>query len=222
LMSRSGWSNSSGGTEPLRAKLLRPLDLRSTASRGDIAATLARENQIWGARMNSPEAARRQEADQMMRCLGLPEEALSKQREPSDDVSPNSREVCSHSIGVVVNGKSQVIVPRNTPVPCQGKHIIVTETDDQTEIVLQVTAGEDEELEYVTIICEAPVKIPPYPKGASVEVTFRYDCNGVIGITAFDLTAKEPLGEVQLVRKGDLTNQQLKAKKVELRKAEVN
>jgi molecular chaperone DnaK len=91
----------------------------------------------------------------------------------------------------------------------------MTETDDQTEIVLQVTQGEDEELEYVTIACEAPLKIPPYPSGASVEVTFQYDANGVIRISAMDLTAKKSLGEIQLVQKSHLTDDQVKAKQVE-------
>jgi hypothetical protein len=148
----------------------------------------------------------------------LPEQASSRRVDRSMD----SPDVCSHSVGVVVNGRNHVVIPRNTPIPCEVKHVVLTEVDNQTEITIQVTEGEDEELEYVTIALEAPLKIPPYPKGASVEVTFQYDANGVIRITVLDLTAKKSLGEVQLVRKGNLTDEQVKAKQVDLRKVAVN
>jgi len=136
-------------------------------------------------------------------------------------------DVCSHSLGVVAvdeSGvpKNSIIVPRNTSIPCKQSDTYATVSDRQTEIMLQVTEGEDEELEYVTIALEAPLRIPPYPRGAPVEVTFHYDSNGVIRITILDLTAKKSLGEVQLVRKGNLTDDQVKAKQVELRKVTVN
>jgi molecular chaperone DnaK len=136
-------------------------------------------------------------------------------------------DVCSHSLGVVAvdesgRPKNSIIVPRNTSIPCKQSDTYATVADRQTEIMLQVTEGEDQELEYVTIALEAPLKIPPYPSGAPVEVTFQYDANGVIRITVLDLTAKKSLGEVQLVRKGNLTDEQVKAKQVDLRKVAVN
>jgi molecular chaperone DnaK len=158
----------------------------------------------------------------MIQWLELAERALLKEHVPSADTVPPRRDVSSHSLGVVVDGKNKILLPRNTPIPCEAKHLVFTDADGQTDLTLRVTEGEDEDLEYVTIALEAPLKIPAYRRAAPFEVAFQYDTNGVVRITVLDLTTRKSLGEVQLVRKGTLAEEQVKSGVVELGKETVN
>lgn len=77
--------------------------------------------------------------------------------------------------------------------------------DNQTELEIEVTEGEEEDLDYVFSVGKGLIKISPYPKGAPVEVTYQYDNNGVIHVNVFDHTAKQSLGELHIQRRANLT-----------------
>ena len=85
-------------------------------------------------------------------------------------------DVNSHSMGIVTFNSdtnsyhNSIVLKKDTSVPCKVSDIFNTVSDNQTELFIQVTQGEFEDLEDTLILGEATLKIPPYPKGAPVEV----------------------------------------------------
>jgi molecular chaperone DnaK len=137
------------------------------------------------------------------------------------------RDVNSHSMGVAALNeygqlKNSIVLRKDTHIPCKVSDIFNTVVDNQTELHVQVTEGEDIELEYVAIVGETTMKIPPYPKGAPIEVFFEYDPNGIIHVTVFDLTANKSLGEMHIERKSNLKDDEVEAMKQKLSKKPIN
>jgi molecular chaperone DnaK len=121
-------------------------------------------------------------------------------------------DVNSHSLGVVAldeYGKESnaIVLKKDTTIPCKVSDVFSTVVDNQTDLHVQVTEGEDTELAYVKIVGEGKMKIPPYPKGSPIEVFFEYDHNGIIHVTVFDLVNKKMLGELEIVRKSNLSEE---------------
>jgi len=120
-------------------------------------------------------------------------------------------DVNSHSLGIVCldmerrERYNSIILPRNTKV-LKMSNVYSTISDNQTELEIEVTEGEEEDLDYVFTVGKVLVKIDPYPKGAPVEVTYEYDNNGVIHVSVYDLTAKKNLGEHYIQRQANLTD----------------
>lgn len=137
------------------------------------------------------------------------------------DGLPNVRisDVNSHSLGVIaVDSRTErlynsIILPKDTKIPTRASNIYGTIIDNQTEIEVEVTEGEDEDLEYVRIIGKGTMKIPPYPKGAPVEVFFQYDDDGIIHVTVFDRSADKMLGELHIERQSNRTSTEVEQMK---------
>jgi molecular chaperone DnaK len=132
------------------------------------------------------------------------------------------QDVNSHSMGIVVLNEQRkevnaIVLKKDTPIPCKVSDIFSTIVDNQTQIHVQVTEGEDTDLAYVKIVGEGIMPISPYPKGAPIEVFFEYDHDGIIHVTAFDLTAKKQLGELHINRTSNLTEQQVQEKQQKMR-----
>lgn len=137
------------------------------------------------------------------------------------------KDVNSHSMGVIAvddYGKefNSIVLVKDTPIPCKASNTYNTVVDNQTQLNVQVTEGEDADPAYVKIVGEAPMKIAPYPKGAPVEVFFEYDHDGIIHITVVDLTANKRLGELQIKRESNMNEQDVQASKQKLSKLAVN
>ena len=112
------------------------------------------------------------------------------------------KDVCSHSLGMAVLDelgelRNSTIIPKNTHIPCDiSRDDYLTTSPDQTEfdvIVLQGDADLDPR--------DCPVRnayevfdIPPRPAGETrLEVTFKYNANGVIEVEAADVNSKKVL-----------------------------
>ena len=124
------------------------------------------------------------------------------------------KDVCSHSLGVISHdelgrSKNSIVLPRQTPYGTEVSEIFSTLDDWQIAIEVQVTEGEEELVEQVDIIGKEEVQIPPYPKGAPVELFFQWDLDGLVHITVFDLTANAPLKEIQFYRLSNLGEQEI-------------
>ncbi len=134
---------------------------------------------------------------------------------------PEIIDVCAHSMGIVVQrgpGKANsIVLQKNSAIPCEASDVFQTVQDRQTTLRVRVTEGEAEDLDYVTIAAEADIAIPSYPAGAEVRVTFKYDNNGTIRVTVFDMTSKRDLGEVQLKRNSGLTETAIASKKNQMK-----
>jgi molecular chaperone DnaK len=124
-------------------------------------------------------------------------------------------DVCSHSMGIVVAtsfpgvNANSIVLKKDSKIPCEYSNVYATNHDNQTSLHVQVTEGEDEDLNYVTIAGDAIMAIPPYPAGSPVKVTFKYDANGIIKVFVYDVAGKRDLGMVEIKRAGAPSQQQL-------------
>jgi molecular chaperone DnaK len=122
------------------------------------------------------------------------------------------KDVTSHGLGTLAQAAADptrmenvVIISPNSRVPAKQSKPFRTVADNQTEILVQVTEGDDPDPAYVKVIGEHVLRIPPYPAGAGVEVTFAYDIDQTVFIEVTDMTTAQQLGtfEVQDVANMD-------------------
>jgi len=98
------------------------------------------------------------------------------------------REVCNHSYGTLalledaatgeVTYANSIVIPKNTPIPCEQSQTYLTSEDDERVIEVAVTQGEDGDPRYVDVIGKIELEVPPgRPAGCEVTVTYGYDAN---------------------------------------------
>lgn len=124
-------------------------------------------------------------------------------------------DVTSQALGVLqIDGETReevntVVIPKNSPVP--SKHSVPGSTlvDNQTQLRIQVTQGDDRDPQFVTTVGESTLEIPPYPKGAPIEVSYQYDIDQTIAIEVFDLTADASLGTFEIDRLANMSDEEV-------------
>jgi molecular chaperone DnaK len=126
------------------------------------------------------------------------------------------RDVNSHSMGVVTHDDQQrprnsIVLKKCTPLGEREEDVFSTLQDGQRAIHVQVTEGEDEDVNQVKIVGEHEMPIPPYPRGAPIKVSFLYTPDGLVCVEVFDLTANRPLGELKIQRVSNKTAEQVEA-----------
>ncbi len=141
----------------------------------------------------------------------------------------SAHDVNSHSMGVIALNEAEsafnsIILRRNTQIPCRASDVFHTVTDNQLQVRIRVTQGEDECVDYVDVVGEATISLPAYPKGAPIEVTFEYDLDGQIRVSVKDLTTNRMLDEAftVFVRSANLAPEIVEQKRIELTKITVN
>jgi molecular chaperone DnaK len=108
-------------------------------------------------------------------------------------------DVTAHGLGTLaIDADSDelvnsVIVPRNTAVPCSSTQTYLTIDDQQPQIDLRITQGDDTDPEFVQILYRRPIRIPLYPAGAPIAITIGYDASGIVTVSVRDETTGEPL-----------------------------
>ncbi|WP_124726336.1 Hsp70 family protein [Staphylospora marina] len=127
------------------------------------------------------------------------------------------QDVNSHSMGVVAldeNGRefNSIVLKKDTVIPSRVSGHYTTTVDHQSKLHLQVTEGEDTDLDYVKIVGEGMIDLPKYPKGAPLEVIFEYDSDGIIHISVIDSTAGTLLGELDIDRASNLSEEEVQEK----------
>jgi molecular chaperone DnaK len=119
-------------------------------------------------------------------------------------------DVTSQSLGIAVRSAStgseenSVVIPRNTPIPCQAGRRYRTLAENQREILVEVTEGDDTDLRYVTIVGSARIAIPPRPESVTIDVVMSYDEDGMIGVDVVESATGDPLGEFEIDRRANL------------------
>lgn len=143
----------------------------------------------------------------------LGEDAPGSQMVPYSSVSKTITisDVTSQSLGVVTLGENRqrvntVIIPNNTKIPAKCSQIVGTVVDNQTNILVEVTEGNDEELEYVKIIGSTMLSMPPYPKGSPIEIIYAYDPDQTIYIEVIDKVTDRSLGTFEIERTSNMTD----------------
>ena len=125
------------------------------------------------------------------------------------------QDVTSQSLGVVTTdgpGRfakrlNTVVIPCNTPIPAKQSQLVCTVADNQTRILVEVTEGNDTELEFVKIIGSASLSMPPYPKGSPLEVIYAYDPDQTIYIEVIDRVTDKSLGNFEIERTANLSSE---------------
>lgn len=108
------------------------------------------------------------------------------------------REVCNHSYGTLalmedaatgsVSFANSIVIPKNTPLPCEQSQTYLTSEDNERVIEVAVTQGEDTDPRYVDVIGKIRLEVPPgRPAGCEVTVTYGYDANQRVRASVMDL-----------------------------------
>ncbi|MES2706791.1 MAG: Hsp70 family protein [Verrucomicrobiota bacterium] len=106
-------------------------------------------------------------------------------------------EVCNHSYGTLALFEdaatghtvfaNSIVIPKNTPIPCQKSETYVTSEDNEDTIEVEITQGEDTDPKYVDVIGRILLKVPPNrPAGCEITVTYAYDENQRVHATIKD------------------------------------
>ena len=128
--------------------------------------------------------------------------------------TPVISDVTSQALGVIMlNEQDQdeniVVIPRNAKIPTKGSQEGNTVTDNQQHIEVQVTQGDDKDINYVSVIGSKKLPIPPYPKGAPIRVSYNYDIDQTVFVELFDLTANKSVGTFEIDRTQNMSDEQV-------------
>ncbi|NRI68614.1 Hsp70 family protein [Rhodococcus sp. MS16] len=104
---------------------------------------------------------------------------------------------------------NNILIPRNTKIPAKSSQDFYTSSDQQTSVHVEVTQGDDTDPEYVVVIGEKTLPIPPYPQGAPVRVSYAYDIDQTVFVEVTDLTANKLIGTFDIDRIANLTDDEL-------------
>lgn len=137
---------------------------------------------------------------------------------PDLDKNYTFRDITSHGIGIVIYDDIQdklinsVIMAKNTEIPAEiVQDGYSTTRPFQEGIGLQVTQGENENLDYVTIIGSADLKVRPRDHKVPIRVIVSCDRDAIIHVRAIDMDENVDLGEVAINReKHNMTEEEVR------------
>ncbi|MBM9476495.1 Hsp70 family protein [Nakamurella flavida] len=97
---------------------------------------------------------------------------------------------------------NHVLVPRNTAIPADGEQDFVTTSGNQTEVLIQITEGDDEDVEFVQIVGSAHLRLPPRSEPTPMRIVISFDADAVIFAEVFHRDTGAKLGDLQIDRSG--------------------
>ena len=127
----------------------------------------------------------------------------------------NISDVTSQSLGVITvdintyTEQNAIIIPQNSKIPCKYSDVFFTSCDNQTSIKVEVTEGDDPDVEFVKRIGEKVLNIPPYPKQSPIEIIYAYDPDQTIYVEVIDLTAQKSLGTFEIERAANMSEEEV-------------
>lgn len=128
------------------------------------------------------------------------------------------KDVNSHSMGVITVDAdnydrriNSIVLQKDTPIPCKTSKVFVTLQDQQPTVLVEVTEGEDTNPNYIKIVGEGEMSLPPYPKNSPLEVFFAYDMDGIVHVTVYDKKTDKLIGELKIDRKSNLDERSVQA-----------
>ncbi|HMR47755.1 MAG TPA: Hsp70 family protein [Arachnia sp.] len=137
------------------------------------------------------------------------------------------RDVVSHGLGVVADNEqgiseNSIIIPANSTIPCQEAREFYTVVDQQTQLLVQVTEGEDTDLRYVNRLGQSELRIPPHPAHSPVQVIFSCDIDGMLHIEVVDLVDNHRLGEFEIDRAANLDREDVDSLRRDIARVDVS
>jgi molecular chaperone DnaK len=142
-------------------------------------------------------------------------------------------DVCNHSYGTICApidketgrrvAENRIILKKNTSLPCEATQMFYTMSEDQQEVEVNITQGEDAVVDYVNRIATHRFKLPKgRPAKCPIKVTYSYDVNQRMHCRFEDVESGRVL-EVDfcLDNKGDMSEGEVKQKTDELESVKV-
>ncbi|TCS94269.1 Hsp70 family protein [Hazenella coriacea] len=133
------------------------------------------------------------------------------------------KDIASHSLGVKALTADQssfvnsIIIPRYTTLPVERTRYYATSEDNQQKVEIEVLQGEHEDPNSPEIDLIGRVQItdlPPHKAGELViEVTLKYDLNGVIEVVATEQKSGKVIREVVMQKSGSLSKEIIEERK---------
>ena len=98
------------------------------------------------------------------------------------------QDICNHSYGTLSAPidketgqrilENTIVLPKNTPLPCEVSRIFYTMVDRQDRIRIAITQGEDRDPNFVNILAKEVFDLSPdCPAAYPIKVTYSYDLN---------------------------------------------
>jgi molecular chaperone DnaK len=141
--------------------------------------------------------------------------------------NPAINDVTSHGLGTLALNPEQnelrnyVLIKRNASIPAKGEEHFATITENQPEVEVVITQGDETDPEEVTRVGESTFKMPRYPKGSPIRIDISYDLNGTIHAQVFDGVTGKKLGDMRIDRNANLTQEEIDTATAAIRKLDV-
>lgn len=124
------------------------------------------------------------------------------------------RDVTALGLGVIALDETErqrnfVLIEHNAKIPAQARNTFCTVVENQTEILVSITEGDDTELDYIKIVGESTFAMPPYPRGSPIDVALSYDIDGIIHAEVFDGQTNTKLGDMEIEREANLDSSEV-------------
>jgi L1 cell adhesion molecule like protein len=121
-------------------------------------------------------------------------------------------DVCPLSLGIeTAGGVMTKIVERQSQIPCSKKQTFSTYSDNQSAVNIQVYEGERTMTRDNNLLGRFDLQgIPPMPRGVpKIEVKFEIDTNGIMNVTAEEISTKNKRSITITNDKGRLSNEEI-------------
>ncbi len=130
------------------------------------------------------------------------------------------------SLGIgLSNGEMDIIIRRNTQIPCERIRKYKTSKDYQSKIILKVYQGERIFTKDNSFLGNLIIRIPPLKKGeVKIDVTFGIDINGLLNIYVKDNEGKKydlKIGVDNLLNKEEIEKNINEKNKSDLKKLKI-
>jgi molecular chaperone DnaK len=137
-------------------------------------------------------------------------------------------DVAALGLGVValdpVSGlrTNYVLVPHNSKVPAKGSEVFATIHDRQREVSIEITEGDDDDIDFIKILGRSVFNLPAYPSDSPIRVDISFDFDAVIHAEVFDHSTGLKLGDLKIERESNLTRRQVAAAANQIRRLEIH
>ena len=132
-------------------------------------------------------------------------------------------DIATHSLGVKALASdhktyiNSIIIPKFTRIPCEKAKIYATGEDNQKKVEIEILQGEDENPKSpeVEFIGKAGLKnLPPHKAGdLLIEVTLKYNADGVIEVVAKELQSGQTNREIVMQKASGLSDEIIEEKR---------